>query len=460
MDGSKTRNPLYRTWHHFFHIHFFLTLQDGVFVGNEWSFSIGISVGFYRNTQLTEFFFDIFLDYFSRLWHNKISFLVQWISEVKEKSPKNESGKPRGGYSEKVLKAEKFKTGGESMFEGKIEIMKNENGKHEKMNPKCIKVRRQKKEDKKMSLKPSYLSLILLFVFMIANMSKIPLYSEIYSTVYGKVLDEKTGKGVKGVEVKIFTEFTSKGTITDEKGEFTFYEVEPGGISIMFLPPAPYARPYFSNRYKKCILERGKNLYIVKKLKYGGTIEGRIYEVRTGLPIQEDDIYHLEVDQQLPPFCEIDINGNFRIDQLATGKCTLIVMIKGFGMREIKDIEINKMESTRIDIAFDLSSTNKITGKITCNKSGNSVTNLLVNLRNENLNTATYTNNEGTYVFYDVLPGEYEIFITGVNMDEIETEKKYINFKKKVTVLEEKTSNANLTVDCSLDFPDFKEVLK
>jgi hypothetical protein len=57
---------------------------------------------------------------------------------VKEKSPKNESGKHRGGYSEKVLNAEKFKTGGESLFEGKMKTLKSSKGKHKKMHPRSI----------------------------------------------------------------------------------------------------------------------------------------------------------------------------------------------------------------------------------------------------------------------------------------------------------------------------------
>lgn len=215
-----------------------------------------------------------------------------------------------------------------------------------------------------------------------------------------------------------------------------------------------------SNIYEKCFLERGKNLFLEKKLKYGGSIEGRIYEVQSGFPIKADDVYHLEVERQVPPFCEIDKNGNFRIDQLPTGVCTMIVMVKGFGMREIKNIEIKENESTEVDIAFDLSSPTKITGKITCTDSGITFDNLPVYLRDEKLNTATYTDEEGNYVFYDVLPGDYEVFITGVNENEIEIEKKYIDFEKKTTVFDGKPVIVNLTVDCALDFPDFKEVLR
>jgi hypothetical protein len=49
---------------------------------------------------------------------------------VKEKSTKNEQGKIRGGYIEKVLKTERFKTEGRIHFDGKMKILKNTKGKH------------------------------------------------------------------------------------------------------------------------------------------------------------------------------------------------------------------------------------------------------------------------------------------------------------------------------------------
>jgi len=307
-----------------------------------------------------------------------------------------------------------------------------------------------------MDLKHRYLPVISLVVFLVFIMiMKIPLYSEVYSTITGKVIDEKTGKGVEGVEVTVFSEFSTRSIITNERGEFALYKVEHGELSIIFLPPPPYAKPLMSNIYEKCFLERGKNLFLEKKLKYGGCIEGRIYEVQWGFPIKADDVYHLEVERQVPPFCEIDKNGNFRIDQLPTGVCTMIVMVKGFGMREIKNVEIKENESTEVDIAFDLNSPTKITGKITCTDPGITFDNLMVNLRNEKLYTATYTDGDGNYIFNDILPGDYKVFITGINENEIEIEKQLNVFAKMITVFHEKPVIVNLTVDCGLDFTDF-----
>jgi hypothetical protein len=309
-----------------------------------------------------------------------------------------------------------------------------------------------KKEDKKMNLKRRYLLVIPLFLFIIVIFAKIPMYSEIYSTVYGKVLDDKTEKGIKGVEVKIFSGITSKSTITDEKGEFNFYEVKPGELRFAFFPPPPYAMPLLNDLYDVSKVERGKNLHIIKRLKCGGSLKGRIYDKNSNDIIR---ISHIGLLFHYPFWTEVNNNGEYCIEQIKPGIHTLIINPYGYGPREIENFEIKECEVTEFNFAFDYNSPTKIIGNISCEDSGIPITNFKVFLeyKEMELTSLTYSNENGNFIFRDVIPGNYEISMSGyIKNDPTATAQKELKrFKKNFEVFNGKTSIVNLDVKCPLE---------
>lgn len=271
------------------------------------------------------------------------------------------------------------------------------------------------------------------------------------STIRGKVIDEDTGEGIEGVEVTVFKGITSmKQTYTDKNGEFFIYGVDPGQIDLMFLPLPPYAMPSYHKSRERYNLARGKNLYVLKKLAIGGVIEGRIYEASTGLPIKDSEIRGIWAQNQLPPDYSIDEDGNYIIEQLEPGIYKLYVRVNGYGARMIKDIEVNKNKSTKIDLPFDKSSPTRITGKVTCISSGRPVANLRVHLNSVNLSTLAYTDANGEYVFCDILPGECEVYVIGEDENEPDISKASKTFLKKRNLTKGRGVTVNIEINCNL----------
>ncbi len=271
------------------------------------------------------------------------------------------------------------------------------------------------------------------------------------STVSGKVIDEETQKGIPGVAVNIFYGQYGDQCETNQNGEFSFYEVDPGDISVAFIPPPPYALPFVDEMKMNYKVLYGKNLHIFKKLGYGGTIVGRVFDRNTNKSLTISDVW---VFRHIPTTVKTNDNGEFRIDQLKPGSHILKLIVPGFGPREIKDIKIQSKEIKRIDFPFDSTSSTKITGKITCETGPGSFSNKEVDLfpTSGDLNSHTYTDIDGDYAFNDIEPGEYKIVVAGVKEGE---KPEQIKFMKTIWVFEGKTFIINIKVDCSLNYSFF-----
>jgi len=292
----------------------------------------------------------------------------------------------------------------------------------------------------------------LLFVF------KSSLFSTVYGSISGKVIDEETGKGIKGVAVSLFTPGADASTVTytNENGEFVFPEVIPGKCKIGFYPPSPYACAPLPNDHEPIYLERGKNLYIVKKLKYGGIIEGKVYDVSTGSPLEG-----VEVNIVPSPFrrVETDSQGKFKQDRLYPGKYEIDASLSGFGMKILKGVEVKSKETIFVEIQYDSKDPTRVRGSVKCIGTGEPLRNILVGVgRKDDYGwTDTYTDEKGEYLVVGLEPGIYEICVIGTKKTDKEYgEEDYIEFCKTLTVNKNCSSVVDLYVDCSLEF-DKKE---
>jgi len=267
--------------------------------------------------------------------------------------------------------------------------------------------------------------------------------------VTGKVIDEFTGKGIKGVNVRISFQGGSRTVLTDSNGEFRSTDVEPGKLGITYMPPPPYAMPTLDKRYDHIMLERGKNLHIIKKLEYGGTIEGRVYEKNSNTPLRIDKIY---LPKHFLSDMEKKDDGEYRIDQIKPGKYTLRAAIRGVGIRQINDLEIRSNDTLRLDFPIDSNALTKVVGKVTCQETGEPKedTEVVLFLNSEQTFTYAHTNEHGEYEFLDVLPGLYSVYVRGIYKEK--DPNKIITIEKEIMVMQDKTSFVNLTVDCSLEF--------
>lgn len=294
------------------------------------------------------------------------------------------------------------------------------------------------------------------FLFLLFSFQK-SVWSTVYGSISGKVIDEQTGKGVKGVKISLFqpgSDFTITAE-TNENGEFVFSEVIPGRCRIRFFPPYPYAWAPRDREYEPVFLEKGKNLYIIKKLKHEGIIEGKVYDVSTGIPLEGVEINVVGGGALEMP--KTDNQGRFRKDRLYPGKYEVIAKMIGYGMKIIKNVEVKSKETTFVEIPFDSKDPTRVVGTVRCIQSGDPLRNALVDTerKDEYGWTHTYTDEEGKYMVVGLEPGIYEICVIGVKKTESKEEDVY--FCKTVAVNKKSVTVVDLYVDCSLEFPYKKE---
>jgi len=172
------------------------------------------------------------------------------------------------------------------------------------------------------------------------------LSGKIWGNILGKVVDEETGKGVEGVTVYLGNE---TWTETDKNGKFYFKSVYPTDYYLRYEAPFPYeAQLTYRDKQEPArkdyiTLAEGENKYIVRKLKKGGGVRGRIelegvekIDRAVGIWI---NIYKLEKDAEkykditlgtegmykIDASSEVEENGGYEIVGLPEGKVIIVV---------------------------------------------------------------------------------------------------------------------------------------
>jgi 5-hydroxyisourate hydrolase-like protein (transthyretin family) len=277
--------------------------------------------------------------------------------------------------------------------------------------------------------------------------------AEVKSNVHGKVIDGETGQPVEGVEVCLV--HLNAWAKTDKDGKFIFYEVPPGQEEISFSPPSPYAYEKTDNAFEPIFIEKGKNLYILKKLKYGGVIEIEMSDPGTNSPVEGVDVNIKEISlnrQTLISDSYSDSNGKFKLDGLAAGEYTVILQKDGYGMKILPGIEIRAKQTTSFKVIFDSTSPARVTGQVICQETGVPLKDVLVSVdRIDQYGWAyTYTLVDGQYSMFDVEPGFYEITLFGIK--EENGKKEEFPIIKKTHIFKDYPAVVNFNVDCTFEY--------
>lgn len=318
-----------------------------------------------------------------------------------------------------------------------------------------------------MNIKHRHCSFLSFIMFMIFMWTQIPLYSELTGTVTGKVIDEETGQGIKGVLIFIQSvgkrgdSHRSYRSETDNNGSFIILEVEDGIYRIGFCPPSPYAwakvNPPDYSTDEKITVEKGKTLTVFKKLRVGGTVEVRTFELPGKKPLARVDIELYGVNNRLlwrGNGCLTDSNGKMGTDGLDEGIYELDARLEGYGMKRIQ-YEIKLKETTIIEIPFNSNSTTGVFGYVKC-QDGTPLSDIGVGIAREDKYgwNLCYTDKNGFYSTIDLEPGNYTICISGTNPNEKteDDEDVYIFIKKPVTIIQGEKMQVNFSLDCSMDY--------
>jgi 5-hydroxyisourate hydrolase-like protein (transthyretin family) len=297
----------------------------------------------------------------------------------------------------------------------------------------------------------SWLCLFLISTFFL--FTGLQLNSEVKSSVYGKVIDGETGEPVEGVKVYLIR--LKKWVKTSKDGKFIIYEVPPGSEEISFSPPSPYAYEKTENSCQPIIIEKGKNLYVLKKLKYGGIIEMEMFDPGANSPVEGVYVNIKEISlnrQTLISDSYSDSNGKFILDRLAAGEYTVILRKDGYGMKIFPGIEIQAKHTTSFKVLFDSTSPARVTGKVICQETGEPLKNVkvIVERMDQYGWSYTYTGEDGRYYMFDIEPGNYEITVIGIKEENGEKEDFLIN--KSTIITKDYPSTVNFNVDCTYEY--------
>jgi 5-hydroxyisourate hydrolase-like protein (transthyretin family) len=279
------------------------------------------------------------------------------------------------------------------------------------------------------------------------------LCAEFYRTVFGEVIDEETGKPIEGVKVSLA--HLDVFATTGKNGKFYIYEVPPGPEKIAFFPPSPYAYERVDTFTQSIMIERGKNLQIIKKMKYGGVLEMEIFALPSQSPLEgvfiniEEAPFSLQLKHSES---YSDSNGKFRLDRLAAGKYTVILRVDGYGMKILTGVEIQAKQTTVLKVPFDSTNLARLVGRVLCKDTGTPLKDVLVGVHRLDQYgwSHTYTGEDGRYYLFDLEPGMYKLFIKALK--EENGEKKEITIIKKTLITKVYPSTINFTVDCALEY--------
>jgi hypothetical protein len=304
----------------------------------------------------------------------------------------------------------------------------------------------------------------ILLLIILAFFSQ-PCPGEFFSTVYGKVIDEETGIGIKGVGVRVCLFFKHFGeTRTDDQGKFVINNIPPGKYGIVFWPPKPYAwgdidyskfqkDPFVPKGMQTIHVEKGKNLYVLKKCKIGGVLELRTFEKGTNIPIKGVKVIIREIQTGLTAHNNrTNSEGFYRLERLPAKKIEFVLHKEGLWWKHIKDVEIQYNQTTTVDVPYDMTSLNRINGKITCQQSGEPLKDILISIGS--LDTRgwerCYTDENGNFSMLDMEPGRYELTVFGFR--ETNGQKEEVDIDKTVFLFKDKPLTVNFVLDCNWNF--------
>ncbi|MCK4890219.1 MAG: carboxypeptidase regulatory-like domain-containing protein [Candidatus Aminicenantes bacterium] len=284
----------------------------------------------------------------------------------------------------------------------------------------------------------------MLFILTFSHLHIIP---NINSSIEGRVIDEETQVGIKGVivKVKFLSNMTRDKTITDENGDFRFLETFPGKIKFGFIPPkgSIYAVPNEGKIWKdEYFLNVGERIFVLKKLEHCGSLKFRLFDSGSGNPIFRN-IYDIYLKERLFRFYKVNVDGNGEsiVSQLLEGEYSLVAYIDRFWPKKISGIRVEKNKTTIIDVLFNSKLLPKVSGYVKDKNSGLPIEGIQISLNSEDNNdwACSITDQYGYYEFNGMKKGDYYLWYKGKNMNGEDVE-----YVKDLIILQSKVYNINL----------------
>lgn len=258
--------------------------------------------------------------------------------------------------------------------------------------------------------KISKLILIILILIPSFGFSK----AEKNGSIFGKITYGNSSRGVPDIKIEISNieaTYIKKYVITDKIGRFVCDNLKPGTYELFFSVDHPYYYFDWLNGKNKIEVKPGKKSIKNIKLKLGGAINGKLYNIDGKKPLSDIPMTVENGDSSV--ICYTNEDGSFSFGGVPRSEGYKIKIGSPHFLILPDEITVIKGKTTWVkDIFIDPREITKIHVSVRSNYDNKSIPNIDVSLRKELLN-GEYTSTEkrsdknGDVIFDCLEPGEY-----------------------------------------------------
>lgn len=262
----------------------------------------------------------------------------------------------------------------------------------------------------------------------------------VYSSISGRVIEEDTGKGVPGMDIRIRSGDWGKETFTDQNGFYEIRDLTPGTYLLYPSSNDPSLARYYLDLGKEgmeVILPAGKN--VVNQnfiLKVGGSISGHVYQNDGVTPASGVGV-GVVVGAFTGQGIETNPDGSFFINGIPpSNNVEVNVGVRGLYNPEVKTVQVVSGQTTT-GVNFKLPPTDTgIVGTVTDADTNAPIADADVDVYDSNgvvLSVTGYTDANGIYKIFGLPPGVYTLHAIAVGYEITKTNTVSVISKQIVT---------------------------
>jgi 5-hydroxyisourate hydrolase-like protein (transthyretin family) len=254
----------------------------------------------------------------------------------------------------------------------------------------------------------------------------------VYGKIYGRVVKEDTGEGLKDFIVLLYHYYENRfyeidRIHTDKDGKFAFDRIKEGRYSLVFV--ADWECGYFIHesadpeiiKENAFNVKKGQHYKIEKKALLGGELRVFVknsYGTEFICPSNVDFFIELIGESGMPygygPHQNPARPGEYYL-KMPPGTYRCEVHVDGYPTQKAKDIRIEKGKIETREFTVDLNDSTGIEGTVISSEDGSPISEIWLAVYDENTNEEICTmrsDDNGHYVVVGLAPGKYRIFCT------------------------------------------------
>jgi hypothetical protein len=258
----------------------------------------------------------------------------------------------------------------------------------------------------------------------------------VYGKIYGRVVKEDTGQGLRDVRVFLFKDFFNRHiaeTKTDENGKYSFEMLQEGQYALLFAVEYWSGMGYYVDRQgdivegnileeelekRSFFLGKGQHIQVNRKAYLNGEFRAIVKRkdgTRFTFPSEEDLMIDVVIDNEKKESYPLiyDLKKAEFYGKVPPGLYNCEVKsFYGYPTQRFENIRIEKGKTTLNEFIIDLDNPTGIEGKVIRLKDGKAISGERLTVYQENSGKEIcelYTDNNGHYSVVGLSPGTYKI---------------------------------------------------